>query len=54
MNSVYIRQQCANKEEIKTAITELKILLQQAQTDFYPDRRKALKLALIILQDILK
>ena len=40
--------------EIEQAITELRILLQKAQIDFYPDRRKAIKLALIILQETLK
>jgi len=38
-------------DEIYRAITELKLMRQSASADFYSDRRKALDVAIKVLQD---
>lgn len=38
-------------DEIYRAITELKLMRQSASADFYSDRRKALDVAIQVLQD---
>ena len=42
------------KKEIQEAITELMLVLNNSKTDFYPHKRNALRLAIDILQEILK